>query len=143
MHDEFSFDIQEIVDHLREHTSSDFCGLACLSGAMLHWKFTSGASNERVKRMHMRPGQDLVGTALRTGRTAISDGRTSGDRLPGRCPLMLAERLVSAVVVPIFEKSSVPGAVILLGNRQPCSFSPDVIQLTEQASRELQTLMYA
>ena len=97
MHDELPSGIQEMIDGLRLNTSSDFCGLACLNGTMLRWKYTSGASNERVKRMEMRPGQDLVGTALRTGRTARSDAQSTGEHTPGRCPFMLAERLVCAI----------------------------------------------
>lgn len=115
MHDELPSGIQEMIDGLRLNTSSDFCGLACLNGTMLRWKYTSGASNERVKRMEMRAGQDLVGTALRTGRTARSDAQSTGEHTPGRCPLMLAERLVCAIAVPVFQEGSVPGAVLLVG----------------------------
>lgn len=142
MHDELPSGIQEMIDGLRLSTSSDFCGLACLSGTMLRWKHTSGASNERVKRMQMRPGQDLVGTALRTGRTVLSDEQSAGDYTPGRCPLMLAERLVCAIAVPVFQEGSLPCAVLLLGSRQPCTFSPDMIRQTEQAAKHLEAKVY-
>lgn len=142
MHDELPSGIQEMIDGLRLSTSSDFCGLACLNGTMLRWKYTSGASNERVKRMEMRPGQDLVGTALRTGRTARSDAQFTGDHIPGRCPLMLAERLVSAIAVPVFQEGSVPGAVLLVGSRLPCTFSPNMVLQTEQVALHLQPKVF-
>ncbi|WP_458463437.1 GAF domain-containing protein [Paenibacillus sp.] len=142
MHDELPSGIQEMIDGLCQNTVSDFCGIACVSGSMLRWKHTSGASNERVKRMEMRPGQDLVGTALRTGRTALLDAQSNGDYIPARCPLMLAERLVSAIAVPMFQEGSVPDAVLLLGSRQPCTFSPDIIMQTEQVARHLEPHVY-
>ncbi|HBU84539.1 MULTISPECIES: GAF domain-containing protein [Paenibacillus] len=142
MHDELPSGIQEMIDGLRLNTSSDFCGLACLSGTMLRWKYTSGASNERVKRMEMRPGQDLVGTALRTGRTALSDAQSTGEHTPGRCPLMLAERLVCAIAVPVFQQGSLPGAVLLVGSRLPCAFSPEIVRQTEQVAIHLQPKVF-
>ncbi|MFX3648231.1 MAG: GAF domain-containing protein [Paenibacillus sp.] len=142
MHDELPSGIQEMIDGLRLNTASDFCGLACLNGTMLRWKYTSGASNERVKRMEMRPGQDLVGTALRTGRTARSDAQSTGDHTPGRCPLMLAERLVSAIAVPVFQEGSMPGAVLLVGSRLPCTFSLNMVLQTEQVALHLQTKVF-
>lgn len=142
MHDELPSGIQEMIDGLRLSTSSDFCGLACLNGTMLRWKVTSGSSNERVKRMEMRPGQDLVGTALRTGRTARSDAQSPGEHTPGRCPLMLAERLVSAIAVPVFQEGSVPGAVLLVGSRLPCIFSPNMVLQTEQVALRLQPKVF-
>ncbi|PQP83803.1 GAF domain-containing protein [Paenibacillus sp. PCH8] len=142
MHDELPPGIQEMIDGLRQNTISDFCGIACITGSMLRWKHTSGASNERVKRMEMRPGQDLVGTALRTGRTAQIDEQSQGEYIPARCPLMLAERLVCAIAVPMFQEGSVPDAVLLLGSRQPCIFSPDTVRLAEQATLQLAPKVY-
>ncbi|MEO2205916.1 GAF domain-containing protein [Paenibacillus pabuli] len=135
MHDELPSGIQEMINNLRLNTSTDFGGLACLSGSMLRWKYTSGATNDRVTRMAMRPGQDLVGTALRTGRTCLSDARSTKASTPGRCPLMIAERLLCAIAVPVFLESSVPGAVLLVGSRQPCTFSPDTVREAELAAR--------
>ncbi|WP_440115546.1 GAF domain-containing protein [Paenibacillus sp. QZ-Y1] len=143
MYDELPSGIQEMIDGLRLNTSSDFCGLACLSGTMLRWKYTSGASNERVKRMEMRPGQDLVGTALRIGRTALSDAQSTEKHSPGRCPLMLAERLVSAIAVPVFQEGNVvPNAVLLVGSRLPCTFSPDMVRQAEQVALKLESKVY-
>lgn len=141
MHDEHPSGIQEMIDRLRLNTSSDFCGLACLSGTLLRWKYTSGASNERVQRMEMRPGQDLVGTALRTGRTTLSDAQSNTDHTPGRCPLMLAERLVCAIAVPVFQSGKLPEAVLLVGNRMSCTFSADMLHEVEQLARELEPLI--
>ncbi|MDQ0172190.1 GAF domain-containing protein [Paenibacillus tundrae] len=142
MHDEHPSGIQEMIDRLRLNTSSDFCGLACLSGTLLRWKYTSGASNERVQRMEMRPGQDLVGTALRTGRTTLSDAQSSSEHTPGRCPLMLAERLVCAIAVPVFQSGSLPEAVLLVGNRMSCTFSEDMIHEVKQLARDLEPLIH-
>lgn len=141
MHDEHPSGIQEMIDRLRLNTSSDFCGLACLSGTLLRWKYTSGASNERVQRMEMRPGQDLVGTALRTGRTTLSDAQYRSEHTPGRCPLMLAERLVCAIAVPVFQSGSLPEAVLLVGNRMSCTFSEDMIHEVQQLARDLEPLI--
>ncbi|MET3938768.1 nitrogen regulatory protein A [Paenibacillus sp. PvP094] len=135
MHDELPSGIQEMINNLRLNTSTDFCGLAYLSGSMLRWKYTSGATNDRVTRMEMRPGQDLVGTALRTGRTSLSDESTTNASTPGRCPLMIAERLLCAIAVPVFLESSIPGAVLLVGSRQPCTFSPNTVREAELAAR--------
>ncbi|MGF9700168.1 MULTISPECIES: GAF domain-containing protein [Paenibacillus] len=135
MHDELPSGIQEMINNLRLNTSADFCGLACLSRSMLRWKYTSGETNERVTRMEMRPGQDLVGTALRTGRTSLSDEGSTNASTPGRCPLMIAERLLCAIAVPVFHEGSVPDAVLLVGSRQPCTFSPDIIRQAELAAQ--------
>ncbi|MFS0873411.1 GAF domain-containing protein [Paenibacillus xylanilyticus] len=135
MHDELPSGIQEMINNLRLNTSADFCGLACLSGSMLRWKYTSGATNQRVTRMEMRPGQDLVGTALRTGRTSLADQQSTGSHMPGRCPLMIAEKLLCAIAVPVFHDGSVPDAVLLVGSRQPCTFSTDIIRQAELAAQ--------
>lgn len=138
MHDEVSSAVQEIMSGLCQNTAGDFCGMACVSGSMLRWKYTFGATNERVKRMAMRPGQDLVGTALRTGRTVMLDEQSSGEYIPDRCPLMLAERLVSAIAVPMFRDGGLPNGVLLVGSRTRCTFSPEMVNQTEQAAKQLE-----
>ena len=138
MHDEVSSAVQEMMSGLCQSTDGDFCGMACVSGSMLRWKYTSGATNERVKRMAMRPGQDLVGTALRTGRTVMLDEQSSGGYTPDRCPLMLAERLVCAIAVPMFSEGSLPSGVLLVGSRTPCTFSPEMVVQTEQVAKQLE-----
>ena len=116
MHDELPSGIQEMIDGLRLNTSSDFCGLACLNGTMLRWKYTSGASNERVKRMEMRP--DKIWWAQPFGLDAQPDlMHNPPGASPGRCPLMLAERLVCAIAVPVFQEGSVPAPCCSLGQQ--------------------------
>nr|WP_145406389.1 GAF domain-containing protein [Paenibacillus xylanexedens] len=138
MHDEVSSAVQEMMSGLCQNTAGDFCGMACVSGSMLRWKYTFGATNERVKRMTMRPGQDLVGTALRTGRTVMLDEQSQGEFTPDRCPLMLAERLVCAIAVPLFREGLLPSGVLLVGSRTPCTFSPEMVMQTEQAARQME-----
>lgn len=55
---------------------------------------------------------------------------------------MLAERLVCAIAVPVFQEGSVPGAVLLVGSRLPCTFSPDMIRQTEQIALHLQPKVF-
>ena len=138
MHDEVSSTVQEMISGLCQITAGAFCGMACVSGSMLRWKYTYGATNQRVQRMAMRPGQDLVGTALRTGRTVMLDEQSRGEYTPDRCPLMLAERLVCAIAVPLFKQGSLPDGVLLVGSRTPRTFSPEIVMQTEQTARQLE-----
>lgn len=99
----------------------DFAALAWHvpgGGRSVRWLCGTGSLNDKYLRMAVRPGVGLAGLALRVGkpmRKSADDGNP-GDET-AECPVMLSEKLVDALAVPLFDGREVKG-VLLFGNRR-------------------------
>nr|WP_275691007.1 GAF domain-containing protein [Paenibacillus aceris] len=120
---------------MRNLTSSDFIALAPLPDdtGRSYWKYAVGNRNDRYQQMVIKKvglGLGLAGAVLRLGRWAKLDDtnpRINQERL--HCPVMLAERLQSAVAFPLVASSSqrIIG-LLYIGKREQTGFDASEIE---------------
>lgn len=116
-------ELTQVLERLRLLSASDFAAWA--PGAArerpVQWAAGCGSLNGRYRRMTVKPGFGLAGTALRVGRSVRrSGGEAAGGEAP--CPLWQAERLEAGAALPLTEGGVVKG-VLLLGRRNPRAYT--------------------
>jgi nitrogen regulatory protein A len=132
----FASDIRSALDALRETTGRNFSALAWkdANGYTVRWRYASGATNERYRRIVLQPGQGIAGAVLRTERPVQVNGlelRSGED--PRQYAIMLAEGLQSAAAAPVFVAGVVSG-VALLGSREPKRFAESELAAVRAAA---------
>lgn len=108
---------------------ADFAALAKVAtpGKIARWIGSYGASNTRLARMELRSGLGVGGMAMRLGVPYQASADKNAHMLV-ECPVMLAERLGTALAVPFTSSTSDLGCgVLLVGRRKPLSFGGDEI----------------
>lgn len=112
---------------IRSSVSGDLAALALGvgDGRLFRWTLVSGNETERSETMMFRSGRGVGGLAIRIGRTiAWNDTDETMVQLYRECPLMLAERLRSAVTAPVVVQRENRG-VVLVGSRTGRLFTRD------------------
>lgn len=107
------------MDAIKAATFSDIAALAWLEGReqRIRWLHMSGNDNERSKYIAHRTNQGIAGTVIRTGRPFSIDASPAElSKARKDDPLMLAEKLLSVIAVPIVQHGEVRG-VLLAGKR--------------------------
>lgn len=98
----------------------DFAALAWRfpgGGRTMRWLCGTGSLNDKYLRMAVRPGVGLAGLALRVGKPVRMGGNDGDfDRGAAECPVMLSEKLVGAVAVPLYGGKEVNG-ILYFGTR--------------------------
>ncbi|GGA09362.1 hypothetical protein GCM10008018_63770 [Paenibacillus marchantiophytorum] len=124
------------LELLRSLTSSDFIALAPLPDdtGRSYWKYAVGNRNDRYQQMVIKKvGLGLAAAVLRLGRWVKLDDanpRLHQERL--QCPVMLAERLLSAAAFPVVTSSSHRMLGLLyIGKREQSRFEPGEIQAVQ------------
>ncbi|CAH1203903.1 hypothetical protein PAECIP111893_02114 [Paenibacillus plantiphilus] len=117
--------ISQRLESLCHMTSSDFSALAIMDpdGKHVRWRYAYGNRTDRYKQMTLKPGLGPAGVALRTGRPAAWEDRSSSstDKSPV-IPMMVAEQLRCAVAYPIADRDSIR-AVLLIARRLPLPYT--------------------
>jgi nitrogen regulatory protein A len=116
---QYNEEIQFELDQLRSVTSSDFSGMAWIEhhDSRIRWLYASGNSNERYKKLALKPGRGLAGLVIKLGRHVIVDAAMQNlERLRHDYSIMLVEQLLSAIAVPITIRYETCG-VLLIGDR--------------------------
>ena len=131
---------EERLACVRRVTESDVVALAYVKrqGGSTQWFLASGNKSDRYKRIVLRAGKGLAGKVITSGRPYRIDSyspKRGAD--PAEYPIMLAEGLTSALVVPIAGEDSILG-VLLIGHRTPRTFSPDLVAQVEQVAGHFQ-----
>lgn len=111
----------QAVEHLRKEYGFDFAaiGIAPEFGEALQWKYASGNTGERFRRIALTPGRGIGGIVLKTGRSMIlTDIDNQLDpRDFSSYPIVFAEDLRSFCALPLSDGYHVIGA-LLCGFRQ-------------------------
>lgn len=135
----FRVPVEEILQELRTTIRTDFAAFACIEkrDQTLRWRNASGNRNERYKRIVLPIGKGFCGAAIRSGRPIVipSFSPKSGDD-PCEYPIFVAENLQSMMIAPVLSNGWGRG-VLLVGCREPRSFSGEELQVVVQAAASL------
>ncbi|WP_336785155.1 hypothetical protein [Paenibacillus sp. MMO-177] len=118
--------LQEIL----HGSGSDFIAFA---GSAEHhrsmkWNAVIGSLNGKVEHMRIQPGIGIGGMVLRHGTAWRVDKRTN-NALLRECPVMLAEKLQTALGLPVpASHSNHAGGIMLLGRRKDLPFTEEEAQ---------------
>lgn len=106
----------QAVEFLREDYGFDFAaiGIAPEFGEALQWKYASGNTGERFRRIALTPGRGIGGIVLKTGRSMIlTDIDNQLDpRDFSSYPIVFAEDLRSFIALPLSDGIHVIGAIL-------------------------------
>jgi nitrogen regulatory protein A len=133
-----------ICETLIETIRCDFAGLAVYNqqGKELRWKYVIGNRNDKYKRIHVRYGKGIAGQVLRSGSMMIIP--SFPDQIVGKAtnyPIILAEKLISSIAVPVFFQKS-PWGVLLGGNRtEGRVYNESDIEEIQQAVSRIEDLL--
>lgn len=130
---------------IRSSVSGDFAALALgvSDGRLFRWTLVSGNETERSETMMFRSGRGVGGLAIRVGRTIVwNENDAAMDHLYRECPLMLAERLRSAVTAPVVVQRENRG-VVLVGSRTGYLFTREDMAAVTLAARRIEELTEA
>jgi nitrogen regulatory protein A len=139
-------EIQEELDSLCKITTSDFSGLAWIDqhDSRIRWLYVSGNSNDRYKRLALKPGRGLAGLVLKLGRPIVIDaGMTDLElsRVQYDYPIMLVEHLQAAIAVPITVLNETRG-VLLIGNRTDRYYEENDLHLISNLIERFELLLH-
>ena len=127
---------EERLACVRRATESDVVALAYVErqSGYSQWVLATGNKRDRYKRIVLRAGKGLAGKVISSGRSYLIESYSPKRGTdPAEYPIMLAESLTSALVVPIAGENRILG-VLLIGQRTPRTFSPDLIAQVEQVA---------
>ena len=106
----------QAVEYLREEYTFDFAaiGIAPEFGEALQWKYASGNTGERFRRIALTPGRGIGGIVLKTGRPMLlTDIDNQLDpRDFSSYPIVFAEDLRSFCALPLSDGIHVVGALL-------------------------------
>jgi nitrogen regulatory protein A len=141
----YNNEIQVELDSLCKITTSDFSGLAWIDyhDNRIRWLYTSGNSNDRFKRIALKPGRGLAGFVLKLGRPIIID-MSKPDieriRLQHEYSIMLVEDLHAVIAVPFKIQTEMRG-VLLIGNRSERYYQENDLQLISNMTERFEMLL--
>jgi nitrogen regulatory protein A len=141
----YNEEIQEELDSLCKITTSDFSGLAWIDqhDNRIRWLYVSGNSNERFKRLALKPGRGLAGLVLKLGRPIVIDTSMPDSeriRLHHDYSIMLVEDLHAAIAVPIKIQDETLG-VLLIGNRSERYYEENDLHLISNMIERFEFLL--
>ena len=112
----FEMTYSQAVEHLRNTYGFDFTaiGIAPEFGEALQWKYASGNTGERFRRIALTPGRGIGGIVLKTGRSMVlTDIDNQLDpRDFSSYPIVFAEDLRSFCSLPLSDGVHVIGALL-------------------------------
>lgn len=120
------------LHELRRRSSSDFVAYASSTehNRNMTWNTVLGSLNGKVEHMRIQPGIGIGGIVLRHGTACIVDERRNAAILR-ECPVILAEKLRSAIGLPV-PADGIPYSIrgiLLLGRRNDLPFMEEEVQL--------------
>jgi len=118
---------------LAQEIPCDFVGVAIFQEALkeLQWKYAVGNRNTKYEFITVRYGKGIAGSVMRTGRPmSIANFPFDIIGKPTDYPIMLAEKLVSAMATPI-KSQEIAWGVLLVGNRNRTTFTSEQLLLLQ------------
>ncbi|RIX50488.1 hypothetical protein D3P08_19565 [Paenibacillus nanensis] len=123
----------QMLEHLGRLSASDFAALAMRASvySKLKWDVMVGSRSERIGQMMLKPGIGLGGMAIRHG-IPYRANRLENPAMLTECPVMLAEKLVSGVAIPLaLVTAGGMGGVLLLGRREGMPYANEEMGMIE------------
>jgi len=136
--------IERSLEQLRQESSSDFAaiGVIDIDKRKLCWHYARGSVSARTLLVVQKTSGGLTGTAIRSGRPAKSKiTTTESERFKLGEPLVLTERLDTAVSLPLYYSNEVAG-IILLGRRVQQDYSLNDLDAASNGVDELVGLLF-
>jgi len=135
--------VQEELLQLQERTFSDMAAFAWIAlpdeyeePKPYTWACMVGSQSERSRRMSFRRGSaGLAGTALKLGRYVTADMKQA-PAFARECPVMLAEKLQTAIALPVGSGGATRG-VLLLGSRSGQLYGQEAIEQAQAGAFRL------
>ncbi|SDD13818.1 nitrogen regulatory protein A [Paenibacillus sp. UNCCL117] len=135
--------LQEELLQLQERTFSDMAAFAWIAlpdedgvSKPYTWACMVGSQSERSRRMSFRRGSaGLAGTALKLGRYVTAD-MSQAPAFARECPVMLAEKLQTAIALPV-GSGGAPRGVLLLGSRSGRLYGQEAIEQAQAGAFRL------
>ncbi|MFD2117700.1 GAF domain-containing protein [Paenibacillus yanchengensis] len=113
------------LEYIRQQSSSDFIGLGVIDREQrnLYWSYVKGSVSARTLLIVQKLTGGLTGAAIRAGRPMKSSFICSdADRFRQGEPVMLTEKLDSALSLPVYNSNEIT-AILLLGRRNQMIYS--------------------
>ena len=132
--------LEDGLNDLLPKLRADFAAAACFEREQrrISWPIATGSLNGRYSRMTAGPGVGIAGYVIRHGRPVIvGASRPDPEALLRRCPLLLAERLKSAIAVPIAGGDGFVCGVLVAGTRTERDYGEEELKLLEMSARSL------
>ncbi|AIQ52778.1 GAF domain-containing protein [Paenibacillus sp. FSL R7-0331] len=133
-------DYQGELDEIRMALGYDFISLALAEPAeydyVIRWKYASGNTNERYKRIVLQSGRGIAGIVFKTGKPFLLPS-VEKDVQPDSLftfPITKMENLSSIAAVPVWSDARVAG-VLLGGFRGERQVTPEMVQALEFTAR--------
>ncbi|MBY0011978.1 GAF domain-containing protein [Paenibacillus typhae] len=133
-------DYQGELDTIRMALGYDFISLALAEPAeydyVIRWKYASGNTNERYKRIVLQSGRGIAGIVFKTGKPFLLPS-VEKDVQPDSLftyPITKMENLRSIAAVPIWNDARVAG-VLLGGFRGERQVTLEMLQALEATAR--------
>ncbi|OMF33077.1 GAF domain-containing protein [Paenibacillus sp. FSL H8-0259] len=134
-------DYQIELDRMRLALGYDFMSLAFAEPAeydyVIRWKYASGNTTDRYKRIVLQSGRGIAGIVFKTGKPFLIPS-VQTDVQPDTLfnyPITKMENLSSIGAVPVWNDARVAG-VLLGGFRGERQVSPDMLGDLDRAARK-------
>jgi nitrogen regulatory protein A len=133
----------EMCDKIKDTVHCEFVGLAIQNemGPDVRWHYATGNLNDKYERITVRFGKGIAGKVISSGSALMITDFPNG--IIGKVtdyPIMLAEKLVSSYAVPLFFQD-IPKGVLLVGNREPYTFTTNEQQQIKESAQALELLI--
>lgn len=130
----------KMCDDLKGTLACDFAGIALQNsnGTEIRWPFVSGNTNEKYKHITVRFEKGIAGKVIASGNTISI--LSFPENIIGKStdyPIMLAEKLVSVVAVPL-KQNEVAKGVLMAGFRKPHPFSHQELIKVQRTAAEIE-----
>lgn len=132
-----------LCEEIQSELGCDFVGVTFQnqSSPDFSWLFVSGNLNNKYKKIKIRIGIGLIGKALSRGSTIVVNNLPNElTRNRTDYPIMLAEKLVSAVAVPLFLHG-LPKGVFMIGKRTFHEFVEEEIMKVKNIAGKIEVLL--
>jgi nitrogen regulatory protein A len=135
--------VTNVCDQLKKQVGCDFVGLAIQNkvGPDVRWHYAVGNLNDKYKRITVRFGKGIAGKIISTGAsmTMVNFPHQATGKVTDY-PIALAEKLTTCYAVPLFF-NSIPKGVLLVGNRESCSFSDSDQEWVNESGQALEEIL--
>ena len=131
------------LDEIRQALASDFSAIARLDirENRIRWEQVSGNISDRLQHMMKKPGSGITGHVIRFGRPYILDANTPQlDQERQRYPIMLAEKLMCVMAIPISREERIAG-VLILGHRQERFYTNDDVRKAVESAKSIASIV--
>jgi hypothetical protein len=131
--------IRKQLEYLAYEAGNDFVALALYDPITveIRWRVAYGALSERYKGISIRVGKGIAGVVLQTGREMIIESFPEG--IPGEeleYPILIIEKLKSAVAVPVCTAEHLFG-VLIIGQRTPRHYTKEEIEKLQKVANAI------